>query len=178
MIIDELKKVMENQEEKDMAVVDDTKLEGTEVEVVLEEDILKLVEGALRGAKYASFPSFFENKTLVKLNQLPLNTELRIVNGVYGKYKDKAKDDFAAVVVEGDEDKFTFVNKEALEFMKRLVDICKSKRISMKKLFSEVRVELIITKQMRKGHDGEQFATLEDGTYNWFYKYDWVIKRA
>ena len=153
-------------------------IENEQAEIVVEEDILKLVEGALKGAKYASFPSFFENKTLVKLNELPIGTPLRITNGVYGKYKDETKDDFAAVVIAGEDDKFTFVNKEALEFMKRLVDICKLKKISMKKLFSQVVVKVTITKQMRKGHEMEKFGVLDDGTNNWFYKYDWVIERA
>lgn len=153
-------------------------IENEQAEIVVEEDILKLVEGALKGAKYASFPSFFENKTLVKLNELPIGTPLRITNGVYGKYKDETKDDFAAVVIAGDDAKFTFVNKEALEFMKRLVDICKLKKISMKKLFSQVVVKVTITKQMRKGHEMEKFGVLDDGTNNWFYKYDWVIERA
>ena len=153
-------------------------IENEQAEIVVEEDILKLVEGALKGAKYASFPSFFENKTLVKLNELPIGIPLRITNGVYGKYKDETKDDFAAVVIAGEDDKFTFVNKEALEFMKRLVDICKAKKISMKKLLSQVTVKVIINKQMRKGHELERFGVLEDGTNNWFYKYDWVIERA
>ena len=153
-------------------------IENEQAEIVVEEDILKLVEGALKGAKYASFPSFFENKTLVKLNELPIGIPLRITNGVYGKYKDETKDDFAAVVIAGEDDKFTFVNKEALEFMKRLVDICKAKKISMKKLLSQVTVKVIINKQMRKGHELESFGVLEDGINNWFYKYDWVIERA
>lgn len=153
-------------------------IENEQAEIVVEEDILKLVEGALKGAKYASFPSFFENKTLVKINELPIGTPLRITNGVYGKYKDETKDDFAAVVIAGDDTKFTFVNKEALEFMKRLVDICKLKKISMKKLFSQVVVKVTISKQMRKGHEQENFGVLDDGTNNWFYKYDWVIERA
>ena len=149
-----------------------------QVEVTLEQDILELVEGALKGAKYASFPSFFEGKTAVKIADVPMNTQLKIVNAVYGKYKDPEKDPFAAVVFDGKENEFTFVNKEALEFIKRLVDICKLKKISMKKLLEQVTVNVSISKKMRKGHEDEQFKVLEDGTSNWFYKYDWVLTRA
>jgi len=149
-----------------------------QVEVTLEDDILELVEGALKGAKYASFPSFFEGKTAVKISEVPKSTKLRIVNAVYGKYKDTEKDPFAAVVFDGKENEFTFVNKEALEFIKRLVDICKLKKISMKKLLSQVIVTVKVEQTLRKGHEGESFKTLEDGTNNWFYKYDWTIARA
>ena len=169
-------KLVNTQEEKVM--VENTVKVEDQVEVVVEEDILSLVEGALKGAKYASFPSFFENKTLMKLNELPNNKPLRLVNGLYGKYKDETKDDFAAVCIEGYDGRFTFVNKECLEFMKRLVEICKTKKISMKKLFEQVKVNLTITKQLRKGHENEVFCVLQDGTNNWFYKYDWTLERA
>ena len=43
--------------------------------------------------------------------------------------------------------------------------------MSMVDLLSQVPVYISVTKKMRKGHENEAFAVLEDGTYNWFYDY-------
>lgn len=146
-------------------------------DIVLDDALFSEVEGALKASKYANIPSFFEGKTICKTADLAMQPKMYIEDAVYGKYKDETKSDFAAVAFKDDsgELRFGFVSREGLDFVRRLVDICKANKMSMKKLLEKVSVYLEVTTAMRKGHENETKAVLEDGTNNWFYKYDFSL---
>lgn len=146
-------------------------------DIVLDDALFSAVEGALKASKYANIPSFFEGKEICKTADLAMQPKMYIEDAVYGKYKDESKDDFAAVAFKDDLGnlRFGFVAREGLDFVRRLVDICKANHISMKKLLEKVSVNLIVEKSMRKGHENEAPTVLEDGTNNWFYKYNFEI---
>lgn len=163
-------------------VMEDKNMENNYGEVVvnddimLDEDLFSQVSGAAVAAKYSNLPSFFEGKNLVKTTMWCTGREFKICDAMYGKYKDGSKPDFAAVQFE-DTDDFAFVNREALDFIRRLVDICKANKLSMKNLLSKMTVTIKVTKMMRKGHEEEDFGVLEDGTNNWFYKYEMNVTK-
>ena len=143
-------------------------------------NLAELVAQAAEEAKYSGIKSFFVTeegnpKDYFKINDyIKEGTTNRIIDAAYIIPKDRTKDEFAVITKESDEQSFTYVNRTGKEFIKRLVDICKSQRISMVTLLKQVPVYISVTKKMRKGHESENFAVLPDGTYNWFY--DYVIK--
>lgn len=154
-------------------------------EVMLEQEIndslFDLVEGALKASKYSNLPRFFEGKTIVKSAEMATYPKMQILDGMYGKYKDPEKEDFAAVSFEDEttgELKFCFVSREGKDFMRRLVDICKANKISMKTLIEKVGVLYFQQDiKMKKGHENEVKGVLEDGTNNWFYTYNFEINK-
>lgn len=160
-------------------------LDGKYGEVMLEQEIndslFDLVEGALKASKYANLPRFFDGKELVKSADMAMKPKMQVIDGMYGKYKDPEKEDFAAVAfvdeVTGVE-QFCFVSREGKDFMRRLVDICKANKISMKTLIEKVGTVFFEQNvKMKKGHENEVKGVLEDGTNNWFYTYNFEINK-
>lgn len=140
-------------------------------------NLAELVAQAAEEAKYSGIKSFFvtsegDPKDYFKINEyIKEGTTNRITDAAYIIPKDRTKEEFAVITKESNEKSFTYVNRTGKEFIKRLVEICKSQKISMVDLLSQVPVYISVTKKMRKGHENEAFAILEDGTYNWFYDY-------
>lgn len=163
-----------NQEEK---IMTNNNNYGEVVVDQLAMDLVKSVTGALKAAKYSNIPSFFEGKELVKSADMLNTSNVRVLDAVYGKYKDESKGDFAAIAFEKDGImKFAFVSREGKDFIRRLVDICKANKISMKKLIENVGgISFDQGRQMKKGYETDVPSTLEDGTCNWFYTYNFEI---
>lgn len=141
-------------------------------------DLAELVAQAAEEAKYSGFKSFFVTKDGYPKDYLKVGDYLnersdhRITDAAYIIPKDKTKEEFAVVTTEGNEQFFTYVNRTGKEFIKKLVEICKSQRMSMVDLLIQVPVYISVNKKMRKGHENEGFAILADGTCNWFYDYE------
>lgn len=154
-------------------------------EVMLEQEIndtlFDLVEGALKASKYSNLPRFFEGKELVKSADMAMKPKMQIIDGMYGKYNDPEKEDFAAVSFVDEVTgvlQFCFISREGKDFMRRLVDICKANRMSMKTLIEKVGVLYFQQDiKMKKGHENEVKGVLEDGTNNWFYTYNFEINK-
>lgn len=136
-----------------------------------------LVKQAAVEAKYSGLKSFFETdegdtKEYIKVGEyFADNTSHRIVDAAYITPKDVTKDEFAVVTSEKRPWAFTYFNRTGKEFIRRLRDIAKSQRVSMANILKEVNVQVQVKKTLRKGHEGEQFGVLEDGSFNWFYDY-------
>ena len=140
-------------------------------------DLINSVAGALKQSKYSNIPSFFEGKEIVKsADMMPIGI-VQVLDAVYGKYKDESKDDFAAIAFERDGAmRFAFVSREGMDFVRRLVDICKANKISMKKLIEQVGgITYVQGMQMKKGYEDSISLTSEDGMNNWFYTYNFEI---
>ena len=147
-------------------------------EVVVDQlamDLINSVTGALKAAKYSNIPSFFEGKEIVKSADMVGLCNVQVLDAVYGKYKDESKDDFAAIAFEKDgTTRFAFVSREGMDFIRRLVDICKANKMSMKKLIDKVGgLSFTQDVKMKKGYETTE--TLEDGTNNWFYTYNFEV---
>lgn len=140
-------------------------------------DLINSVAGALKQSKYSNIPSFFEGKEIVKSADMFKVGKVQVLDAVYGKYKDESKDDFAAIAFEQDGTmKFAFVSREGMDFIRRLVDICKANKMSMKKLIEQVNgISFYQDMQMKKGYDTSDGLTSEDGMNNWFYTYNFEI---
>ena len=140
-------------------------------------DLINSVTGALKAAKYSNIPSFFEGKEIVKSADMVGLCNVQVLDAVYGKYKDESKDDFAAIAFEKDGAmRFAFVSREGMDFIRRLVDICKANKISMKKLIEQVGgISFTQDRQMKKGYEDSDCLTSEDGINNWFYTYNFEI---
>lgn len=140
-------------------------------------NLAELVAQAAEEAKYSGFKSFFVTKEgnpkdYFKIGHyIEKDVNTRITDAAYIIPKDKTKEEFAVITKEGNEQSFSYVNRTGKEFIKRLVEICKSNRMSMTDLLEQVPVYIAVTKKLRKGHENEDFMILEDGTYNWFYDY-------
>lgn len=140
-------------------------------------DLINSVAGALKQSKYSNIPSFFEGKEIVKSADMFRVGKVQVLDAVYGKYKDESKADFAAIAFEQDGTmKFAFVSREGMDFIRRLVDICKANKMSMKKLIEQVNgISFYQDMQMKKGYDTSDGLTSEDGMNNWFYTYNFEI---
>lgn len=140
-------------------------------------DLINSVAGALKQSKYSNIPSFFEGKEIVKSADMITVGDVKVLDAVYGKYKDEVKDDFAAIAFEREGVmKFAFVSREGMDFIRRLVDICKANKISMKKLIEQVGgLSYVQGMQMKKGYEAADSLTSEDGMNNWFYTYNFEI---
>lgn len=159
-----------NMEDKDMSEsINNVSVNGM--------NMAELVSQAIEESKYSGLKSFFEDedgnvKEYVRVGEyFEEGLNYRIVDAAYIIPKDKSKGDFAVVTCDKDMSAFTYLNRSGKDFIRRLRDIAKAQHVSIASILEEVNVQVQVKRSMRKGHEGEAYRTLDDGTFNWFYDY-------
>lgn len=138
--------------------------------------LFDLVSDAAEKAKYSGIKSFFvtesgENKDYL-MARLFKGTH-RISEAAYIIPKDTTKEEFAVVTFSDQPSTFTYVNRSAKDFIRRVLDIAKENHISMTKIFEQLTVNLTIEQKLKAGHEGEELTnyTSDGGVNNWFYDF-------
>lgn len=139
-------------------------------------NLFDLVSDAAEKAKYSGIKSFFVTESGEEKSYVLARTVLgvhRISEAAYIIPKDKTKEEFAVVTFSDRPTCFTYVNRSAKDFIRRVLDIAKENHISMTKIFEQLTVNLTIEQKLKTGHEGEELTnyTSDGGVNNWFYDF-------
>lgn len=136
----------------------------------------ELLNQAIEESRYYGSVSFFETRDKGELAALVGET-IKIEDAAYIKPKDEDKEEYAVVGykdIDG-KDKFVYVNRNAKDFVRRIAEISRENKTSIKKILEQVELLLTVKKQLKDDAEGQEFMTV-NGIANWFYVYELATK--